>query len=470
MNRYKRLGLNSLFVFIGNVGAKLIGFIMLPFYTKWLSKSDYGLSDISSISISFLIPYLTFGLCEAIFLFPKGKSQGIQQEYFSTAFWIILFIEFLFCIVLIVTPYNLLTYIFPKELLKYIPLMCVLLVLSSIQQFIQQFCRAIDKMKIFSFTGIIYALFLAVLAILLIPSYGLTGYFVSLIIAQCITIIYIFWRIKCWKYVVICINRKMLDEMIKYSIPLIPNATMWWVVNSINRPLMLKYIGLDSVGIYAVANKFPSLLNMIFMIFFSALQISVLEEFYKKDYKIFYNRIFRLVLFSQILFCFVFVILGPYIFSILVDSNYYAAMQYVPLLCLGVLLANLATFVGTTFTAIRKTKYFFYSSIVAALIAIVANMLLIPKFGIYGACISIVLSQLGMFLMRWKDSFRYVNFINFPKLGLTFLSLVLALLSFYLIEYRSISMAVIIFLFIVFWASNFDIYRLLVSFFKSKIR
>ena len=470
MNRYKRLGLNSLFVFIGNVGAKLIGFIMLPFYTKWLSKSDYGLSDISSIYISFLIPYLTFGLCEAIFLFPKGKSQGIQQGYFSTAFWIILFTEFLFCIVLMAAPSNFLIYIFPKELLKYMPLMCVLLVLSSVQQFIQQFCRAIDKMKVFSFTGIINALCLAILVILLIPTCGLTGYFMSLIIAQCITIIYIFWRIRCWKYVVIYINRKMLDEMIRYSIPLIPNATMWWVVNSINRPLMLKYIGLDSVGIYAVANKFPSLLNMIFMIFFSALQISVLEEFHKKDYKIFYNRIFRLVLFSQILFCFVFVIFGPYIFSFLVDPNYYTAMQYVPLLCLGVLLANLAAFVGTTFTAIKKTKYFFYSSVVAALIAIVANFLLIPKFGIFGACLSIILSQMGMFLMRWKDSSRYVNFVNFPKLGLAFLSLVLALLSFYLIEYRSISMAVIIFLFIIFLASNFDIYRLFVPFFKSKIR
>jgi O-antigen/teichoic acid export membrane protein len=46
MNKYRRLGKNTLFVFIGNASSKLIGLLMLPFYTRWLSVEDYGTTDI----------------------------------------------------------------------------------------------------------------------------------------------------------------------------------------------------------------------------------------------------------------------------------------------------------------------------------------------------------------------------------------------------------------------------------------
>lgn len=55
MNKYKRLGKNTLLVFIGNAGSKLIGLVMLPFYTSWLSVEDYGVTDIiMSMSVFWL--------------------------------------------------------------------------------------------------------------------------------------------------------------------------------------------------------------------------------------------------------------------------------------------------------------------------------------------------------------------------------------------------------------------------------
>ena len=53
---------------------------------------------------------------------------------------------------------------------------------------------------------------------------------------------------------------------------------------------------IDSVGILAVANKFPMLLTMVYGVFTYSWQISVLEEFKSEGYKMFYNRIFRILL------------------------------------------------------------------------------------------------------------------------------------------------------------------------------
>ena len=69
MNKYKRLGKNTLLVFIGNAGSKLIGLVMLPFYTSWLSVEDYGVTDIINVYVSFLVSIVSCCIAKAIFLF-----------------------------------------------------------------------------------------------------------------------------------------------------------------------------------------------------------------------------------------------------------------------------------------------------------------------------------------------------------------------------------------------------------------
>lgn len=40
--------------------------------------------------------------------------------------------------------------------------------------------------------------------------------------------------------------------------PLVPNNIMWWLVSALNRPVMEIYLGMEAIGLFAVANKFPS--------------------------------------------------------------------------------------------------------------------------------------------------------------------------------------------------------------------
>jgi len=80
-NRYKRLGKNSAIVFIGNAGSKIVGLIMLPFYTHFLSKEEYGTSDLINTYSTILLAVLTCCLADAIFIFPKDKSDLEKREF-----------------------------------------------------------------------------------------------------------------------------------------------------------------------------------------------------------------------------------------------------------------------------------------------------------------------------------------------------------------------------------------------------
>ena len=45
-NKYTRLLKNVGIVFVGNAGSKLLVFLMVPFYTRYLSAVEYGMADL----------------------------------------------------------------------------------------------------------------------------------------------------------------------------------------------------------------------------------------------------------------------------------------------------------------------------------------------------------------------------------------------------------------------------------------
>lgn len=75
MGRNKKLAKNIGFVFVGNIGSKLVGFFMLPLYTYWLSPADFGLSDILGVYSNLLLNLVAFDMADAIFVFPSGEDN-----------------------------------------------------------------------------------------------------------------------------------------------------------------------------------------------------------------------------------------------------------------------------------------------------------------------------------------------------------------------------------------------------------
>ena len=230
-----------------------------------------------------------------------------------------------------------------------------------------------------------------------------------MIFASFITSIYTMLAGKEYEYFSLkWLSKEKLCEMLKYSIPMIPNSVMWWVLSTLNRPLLEHYSGIDSVGILAVANKFPMLLTMVYGVFTYSWQISVLEEFKSEGYKMFYNRIFRILLVVLSFFLLGITLLSRPLIEMMTTSGYYEAWLYVPLLSLSVVFSNLAGFVGTNFLATKESKYYFSTSVWGGIACILMNFLFIPLLGIWGAVISILVSNVLILLLRLRITWKYV--------------------------------------------------------------
>ena len=94
------------------------------------------------------------------------------------------------------------------------------------------------------------------------------------------------------------------------------------------------------------------------------------------------------------------------------DKKFSEASSYLPILTFAVLFSSLSGFVGANFSVVKKSKYYFYSSLFGALASIVFNWFLIPIYGLYGAVISVVISYFVMATFRIFYSWQFVKILN----------------------------------------------------------
>lgn len=412
-NRYRKLAKNTLLVFIGQAGSSLVAMILLPFYTHWLSAEQYGTVDIINTYSLILSGFIGCCIADAIFVFPVGKSAEEKKRYFSSGTVFLLFAfafsSLLFLLCGFVAHKNNLTDSFFSNI-WYIHAMVVC---KLLQIYMQQFTRSIDRMWVYSVTGVIQTVSLAAFSLLLIPACSTSGYLAAIILSNLLAAGYSFLGSKSYKYFSLhSFQLSSLKELLKYGVPLVPSGIMWWLVNGINRPFMEQMLGLKAIGLFAVASKFPAVLNLLCTIFSTAWSISVIEEFEKPDFNHFFNRMLKLVFFASVVCGCIISIFSPLIINLLADKEYYEAWRLIPALTFGVILQNLSGQIGGIFMAQKKSVYFLYTSAFGGITSLIATYVCIKYFGLMGAPWAIVFSFLSMTVARLKYAWKYMSEMN----------------------------------------------------------
>lgn len=452
MGKYSRLGKNTLFVFIGNFGSKVIAFLMLPLYTKWLSVEDYGIVDMINVYVTLLLGVVTASIAESVFVFPKDQKMKIQKEYFSSG----IFISFCFLSItgLIFIATKLLSgfFNFSNVFTNNIWFIYGLIISSFLLFYVQHFIKGLGKMKLYSSIGIVLTLSIAIFSFLLIPELGVYGYLIATMLAYSISALYSIVISKSYSYFLFSsIKKHRYIEMLKYSIPLIPNGLMWWFIGYFNRPLLEEYTSLEAIGLFAVANKFPTLIVMMFSVFLSSWQVSALEEFNKNHYREFYNKVLRILLFGLSFFSITLALSSKWLITLVVDQEFHKSWVYIPLLTIPPLLQAVSSFSTVNFAAVKKTKFVSYGSLIGAIVSVLSNFMLIPIFGLWGAIFSIIISYTFMALARVSFAWKYVKvdflYKNIVTIGIPFL--ISLLITFYSdCLYKNLLILVLFFAFI----------------------
>ncbi|MBF7113508.1 oligosaccharide flippase family protein [Pediococcus pentosaceus] len=400
MNKYKKLFSNSIVFSIGNLGSKMITFFMVPLYTRYLSTGQYGKSDVIITLVDLLTPILTLSIIDAVFRFALDRNSN-KTEVLTNGLVVSFASLIIFCLV---APF--------LSHIQYGIYICVLTYLSAIESMLQQFARGIGKSLLYAFTGLIMTGATVISNVILIVFLGwnLQGYLFSIVVAQLVGMAFLVWRLKAWNYVDIHrINYILIKRMLIYSIPLIPNMVSWWLSNSANKIFISILIGSSANGIYAVANKIPSLISVFYSIFTQAWQISAVEEFNSKDAGKFFSTVLNATFGVLLVGVSGLILFSKPLVMILSTAAYYSAWKIVPWLALAVLFASVSSFLGTVYTASMKTVTLFTTTLIGAVINVICNLILIPIFGVVGAGIGAFVSFLVVTVLRIRDSRKFMK-------------------------------------------------------------
>lgn len=429
MDRNKILLKNIITYALGNFGSKFIGFILLPLYTHYLSVSDYGYLGLISVSVSFIIPIITFQIFDGLYRFLiEVDSIEERKKVISSCFFKILknLIIFNLLYLLLILFVN----------FKYQFLILLQINFSIFAGLFLQSARGLKKNINYSLSGVISTIVVSSISITLIVfcKMKVDGIIIAQIFGSISVLIYLSLTLDIIKYInVKYLDSKLSKSIIKYSIPLIPNVMCWWIMNLSDRYMLSFFKGIESVGIYTVANKFPSLLMFVNSIFYLAWQENAITNYKAKDKNQYYTNIFKVFMVLEFTAVFVLITSTKFIMNIMVDAKFFIAWKYTLFLYFGAMFSAFSSFYGTGYQSSKETMGAFTTTIFAASINILINLIFIPIIGIQAASLSTMLAFLSLWLMRLIQTKKYFMIrINIKQLLLLAIFSIIFSISIYI--------------------------------------
>lgn len=384
---------------LGSVLSKLVSFFLLPIYTSNINPAKMGEYDLVFSFINLVAPIAFLQIWDSLFRFSfdddqkQNKYALVNNSFFVSVFGIGIYLIFWF---LLNIAYD----------FDYFYLVVLYGLLFAIQYVYTFAARAFLKNELYIFSGIISTIVTAVLNIMLIVVFelGIDALYISAIAGILIQIILIESNLKFIKnYKVKDINKYTIKSMISFSIPLCIATVSYWLLSGYSKIIINYFLGDYDNGMYAVANKFASMIT----IFVSVFQFAWNETAYlmanddnrKNTYEKFVNFILKVVFWGTSV-----VIIGiKIIFPLLVDELYYPSLSIVPAAIIGTAINSVAGFLGTLFSTEKKTSFIMISTIISSIFNIILAIIGAKYFGLQGVVVALMISFIILLILRlWK--------------------------------------------------------------------
>lgn len=395
-NREGKLVKNTLILSIGTIFSSAFSFFVVPLYSRWLSAGDYGLYDLFVTYISLLMPVITLSCGEACFRFLLEKSDEYDQKKICGNSFAISVVGLIIGSVIIV-----LFFIAGKQE-HVVPFLCLMIANTLFSQ-CGYLARGLRKPAAYTISHIIYLvfMFLCVTWFVYFKSMGIDGILYGSAVGYMAGILYVSLSCKLWNLLSgFRIDLFQIREIVKYSMPLIPNTISWWIVGVSDRTIVSMFLGPAFNGIYAIANKLPSLCTTCFGVFHMSWQENASDAINDQDRNLYFNKIFNSIIPMCISVCMVILAINRYMYRWIWDSKYIDGYYHVSILVTAIIFSFLAQFIGGVLVAMKKTKTNGSTTVMAAVVNLAVNFSLIRYIGLYAASVSTLISYIVLFFVR----------------------------------------------------------------------
>ena len=254
MNKYQKLASNTFVLALGQFGSKFLVYVMLRFYTSWLGADGFG--DVNNIinASALLISVVTLSINEGVLRYAlddtiRKKNHVLSIGINVAMIGLVIFAAFVPLIGMIdmLSGYQWLIYMYVAT--------------GSIKGICAIYVRARGRVGLYAIDGTLTTIVVILLNILLLGvlHLGVVGYVLSISLGDMISIVFLTWRAGLLRqYRPLGNDRELAKGMIQYSVPLMPTAVMWWIINVSDTFMVTAIHGSAANGVYSLSSIYEA--------------------------------------------------------------------------------------------------------------------------------------------------------------------------------------------------------------------
>lgn len=406
---------NTFWLFFGEITGRLFKLVIVVFATRKLGIEGWGVFSYALAFVSMFFLLCDLGV-NTFITREMSKNNAEKYRYLSSSIIVKMSLMFFFFLLsLLIAPH------FGKIQLGFemILTVSILYLFDGIREFALSITRSLEKMELEAFSKILMNSIITVLGLILVATKATP---LSLAIAYAtgsvISSIYIFWSIKDvlkkieWK-----ISKDDIKIIYNFSWPIIIISLFSFVFN-IDSIMLGQMKSASDVGLYSAAQRLVQFTSIIpAFIAMSIFPILSKNEANNEKLSSIIERIMVIIFAIGIPLSIGGFLLGTKLMLLVFGSAFMPGG-----LALGILMISiLASFPNIILMNIifskNLQKIFITATSFGVIINIILNFLLIPRYGINGAAISLTVTQLLIMIINWQKLKENISFSIIPKIG-----------------------------------------------------
>jgi O-antigen/teichoic acid export membrane protein len=400
----KRLGKHSLIYGLGGLVSRILGLLLLPLYTRYLTTSDYGKVE-TLIALTIVVGIvLRMGITSALFRFYFDSPEPSHRRLvLRTSFWFTMSMATLGLVAgLVLSPQI-------SELLFGTPDDWELVAASVVNLWVNMNYEQLTSLfrleeRSTAFVSASLANILLTVAATLLLVVGLEAGPLGVIVGNFAGTLVVYGALVGYRreQLGLQFDRGLLREMNRFGVPLIPTALLLWVTNFSDRLFLVKLADTAEVGLYSVGVRIASamvLLLTAFRLAWPAFAYSIEDD---REARRTYAYVLTYLVLVTTWVATGLTLLSPWIVDWLTTPDFSSASRVV-----GPLAFAAVAFGGYIVVAIgvgraRRTQFNWVVTGAAAAVNVALNLILIPPYGMMGAAVATIAAYGTMFAgMSW---------------------------------------------------------------------
>jgi O-antigen/teichoic acid export membrane protein len=408
MQKFRTLLGDTALYGLGSIAQKVIGVLLLPIFTSYLSSEDYGLLAMTTLVSTFLLMLVIrpFASALARFYYQYYDEEKKKRQYVGNLFYLSLA-----CTILVIAIAFLIrqpiAYLISNDIsqIPFISQLLSLICLTALCDYVIRFYTTLVRVErkptqylivTVALTSLTFALNLY---LVVVAQWGVLGMIVGSLIASTVGCLVTGAIIQ--RQIDFYIDFQEFMKAVRFGFPLLPSSLFQWLGTTTNRYLINYFLSLSIVGLFSMASRISDIFNLILISVVSAWTPTFYQWASLDDRGKDISRAFRMYFILFLLASVGIGLFGREALWVLTDSKFHEAWIAIPLLAMGALFLGIKELHIPAIGQANKPKWLILTTGIGLLATIIISLIAIPRYGIIGAAISITASSLIQLVLTY---------------------------------------------------------------------